>query len=87
MIVSCSADKKLATWSILEKKALRHKDAAHTGKELLFLRFNRRVIDHITCCRYSPDGKTIATSSKDGTIKIWNVPGLDLINTIKAHTG
>ncbi|NEP44272.1 MAG: hypothetical protein F6K35_35635, partial [Okeania sp. SIO2H7] len=33
----------------------------------------------------SPDGKTMASSGYDGTIKIWNFSNGQLLNTIDAH--
>ena len=33
-----------------------------------------RHIGDISCLAYSPDGKTIATGSKDGTVLMWEIP-------------
>jgi WD40 repeat protein len=34
---------------------------------------------------FSPDGKTIATASYDGTVKLWNLQGVEL-RTLKGHS-
>ncbi|MFI4982927.1 MAG: WD40 repeat domain-containing protein, partial [Nevskiales bacterium] len=28
--------------------------------------------DAVTCLAYAPDGKTLATGSKDGTVRLWD---------------
>jgi WD40 repeat protein len=35
---------------------------------------------------FSPDGKTIASSSSDNTVKLWNLNG-QLQHTLKGHSG
>ncbi len=35
----------------------------------------------------SPDGKTVASGSKDKTIKLWEVSSGDLLQTLRAHRG
>lgn len=36
---------------------------------------------------FSPDGQTIATAGRDGTIKIWQLPGVDLVRTLNFGSG
>src|SRR5207245_1280824 len=36
---------------------------------------------------FSPDGKTLATSGADGTIKLWNVALKQEVATLRGHTG
>lgn len=36
---------------------------------------------------FSPDGQTIATAGRDGTIKIWQLPGVDLVRTFNFGSG
>src|SRR5262245_59369155 len=31
--------------------------------------------DAVTCLAYAPDGKTLATGSKDGTVRLWDAAG------------
>ncbi len=48
--------------------------------------FNR-LEDHtlsISELVFNPDGKTIASASKDGTVNLWNLKG-ELLHTLKAH--
>ncbi len=48
-------------------------DAA-TGKEVLQLRGHK---EPITSLDYSPDGQRLASSSNDGTVRVWDVRPLD----------
>jgi len=39
----------------------------------------------VTSVSFSPDGKTIASASLDGTVKLWNTEG-KLLHTLQSHT-
>jgi WD40 repeat protein len=40
----------------------------------------------VTSVRFSPDGKRIASGSRDKTIRLWDASTGDEINTLKGHT-
>jgi tRNA A-37 threonylcarbamoyl transferase component Bud32 len=67
--LSCGSDAKLFLWDV-EKRVVVKKLAGHT--------------DTITAVSASPDGKHAATSSKDGTIRVWNLQTGDSI-VLKGH--
>lgn len=41
----------------------------------------------VTCVKFTPDGNTIVSGSKDKTIKIWDIATGNLIRTLSGHTG
>ncbi|MFM6472871.1 MAG: WD40 repeat domain-containing protein, partial [Dolichospermum sp.] len=42
--------------------------------------------DFVTSVAYSPDGQTVASGSRDSTIKLWNVKTGKLLQTFKGHS-
>jgi len=39
----------------------------------------------VTCVRFSPDGRTLASASMDLTVKLWDVPSGQLLRTFTGH--
>ena len=39
----------------------------------------------VMCIRFSPDGKTLATSSVDHTIKLWDIEAGQVVATLRGH--
>ncbi|MFM6474924.1 MAG: WD40 repeat domain-containing protein, partial [Dolichospermum sp.] len=42
--------------------------------------------DSVRSVAYSPDGQTLASGSKDSTIKLWNVNTGNLLQTLEGHS-
>jgi RNA polymerase sigma factor (sigma-70 family) len=40
----------------------------------------------VTCGLFTPDGRRLVTGCADGTIKVWQVPGGNLLATLEGHT-
>ena len=43
--------------------------------------------DWIRSLAFAPDGSTVATCSRDGTVKLWNVNVRAEVTTLKGHRG
>lgn len=37
-------------------------------------------------CRFSPDGKQLATSSWSGLCRLWSIPDCNLVMNLRGHT-
>jgi WD40 repeat protein len=56
---------------------------AHTGKQLGVLAGHT---DTVTGVAFSPDGKLLASSSKDRDARVWDPKSLDLVKLLRRHT-
>ena len=63
------------------RHSVRILDAA-TGKELSEFKVNR---DLVSCLAFSPDGKTLAVGSNQGSLKLWDVADAKEIAVLKGH--
>ncbi len=68
--VSVGSDKMIILWD-LDNRSIKQK---------WFSQHRRKIVD----VTFSPDGKTIATASDNGTAKLWNSNGT-LLTTLKGH--
>jgi WD40 repeat protein/class 3 adenylate cyclase len=62
---------------------LTHSGLAATGKLLVSLQGHTGPVDSIA---WSPDGKTLASGSTEGTVKLWEVATGKLLTSLQAHT-
>jgi len=65
-------DKDVKLWEV----AMRKKIATFSGYE-----------NEVLNLAFSPDGRFLASGSRDGTVKIWDVFSLQLLSTLHAHQG
>ncbi|VDN33531.1 unnamed protein product [Dibothriocephalus latus] len=40
----------------------------------------------LTCCKFSPDGSLLATSSMSGLCRLWSLPDCQLKQNLRGHT-
>jgi len=64
-------DRTVTLWDVGTGQVIRTFPQGHT-----------KAIDRLA---YSPDGKTLASTSRDGTVKLWNSDAGSLIRTLKDH--
>ncbi|MCZ8305870.1 MAG: hypothetical protein O9336_04045 [Microcystis sp. LE19-98.1E] len=74
---------------ILQKQQTYNKEVTNALQELLNRKSERNRLeghdDFVQSVNFSPDGKTLVSSSGDNTIKLWNVETGQEIRTLKGH--
>jgi WD40 repeat protein len=93
LITSLKTSKKLSNISplafILDEKAHTQREISGLLQEAVYkVKERNRLIGHsdeIIDVTFSPDGKIIATTSRDTTVKLWSLNGRQ-ITTLKGHT-
>ena len=56
---------------------------AHSGREVALLKGHAGTVTTVT---FSPDGRTLASGSEDGTIRLWEVHTGKLLRVLKSHS-
>ena len=80
--LTADSQNKLHTIQVQSRTAL--------NKALHDVREHQRFIGHqgwVLSVSYSPDGKTLASGSSDGTVKLWNRETGEEIDTLSGHQG
>jgi len=80
-LASGSRDGTAIIWSTESWKALHtlqnpEKDSQQLGQQ-------RGMVEDVA---FSPDGKTLALASREGTVQLWDVAGGKLLKTLKGHS-
>lgn len=67
-------DGRIILWDIEKKMAVRE-IIGHDGNSSV----------DVMSVRFSPDGNYLISASLDNTAKVWSIPSLDLVHTLKGH--
>ncbi|MBU7586826.1 MAG: AAA-like domain-containing protein [Nostoc sp. TH1S01] len=90
LVTSLKATNKLSTLKILPE-IIKNQTFQQLRKVLEQIQEQNRLEGHeddVSDVSFSPDGKTIATASRDGTAKLWSIDGKLLHNLkLKGHSG
>lgn len=79
-LASASKDKTIKLWSVQKEGFLLWSTTKLRARQTLI-----GHSDEVTFVRFSPDGQTLASGSKDGTIKLWSLQTLKMQRTITGY--
>jgi len=79
-LASASGDKTIKLWSVQKEGFLLWSTTKLRARQTL-----TGSSDEVTFVRFSPDGQTLASGSKDGTIKLWSLQTLKMQKTITGY--
>ncbi|GAB4284703.1 MAG: hypothetical protein Fur0025_15660 [Oscillatoriaceae cyanobacterium] len=86
-IATASADKTVKIWRVSSPDRVRNQVGSTPTTATQFVSEVRTLTGHqdwVLDVHFSPNGQTIASASRDGTVKLWR-PNGRLINTFDAH--
>ena len=80
ILASASSDKTVKLWQVEDGTLLQTLDhrLSEANSPLGYLL--------VTSISFSPNGKTIASASSDGNVRLWNVENGTLVQTLEAHS-
>ncbi|NEP26755.1 AAA-like domain-containing protein, partial [Moorena sp. SIO3I6] len=80
ILASASSDKTVKLWQVEDGTLLQTLDhsLSEANSPLGYLA--------VTSISFSPNGKTIASASSDGNVRLWNVENGTLVQTLEAHS-